>query len=78
MVYPFLYTSWREVEYVVYPREHVPLNLFPRDPYLYLNASIVDPIIAGEATQYLFYANRFELIAQSGTKVSPAVRTATS
>jgi len=57
----------------MYARDEIARDLFPRDPYMYLNASVVDPVIATEATQVLYFANTFNIIAQSGTKVSVPV-----
>jgi hypothetical protein len=69
MIYAHLYTNRFPNVELLYPRKEAPVHVLPRDPWMYLDASVVDPVIAAEAAQWLFFGNSFELIAQSGTKV---------
>jgi hypothetical protein len=71
LIYAFLYTKPHIVD-VYYKQNVIPTcsNVFPRDPYMYLNPNVVDPVIAAEAAQVLFFANKFNIHGQSGSKVS--------
>jgi hypothetical protein len=77
LIYTFLYTRSRPIN-IHYKRAGIPpsSDLFPQDPYLYLNSAIVDPVIAAEATRILFFTNRFNVVAQSGSRVSVSTGTA--
>ncbi|KAF2870883.1 hypothetical protein BDV95DRAFT_595555 [Massariosphaeria phaeospora] len=68
-IYALLYTYRVPVKDVYYTRDSVPRVVLRRDPYLYLNASVVDPVIASEAAQMVFFANKFNVIAHSGAKM---------
>ncbi|KAF2190427.1 hypothetical protein K469DRAFT_697697 [Zopfia rhizophila CBS 207.26] len=59
-IYSYLYTK-SETICLEYPDIDVRRSMLPRDPYLYLNASISDPTIAAEAARVLYDSNTFEV-----------------
>ncbi|KAF2678673.1 hypothetical protein K458DRAFT_135693 [Lentithecium fluviatile CBS 122367] len=71
-IYTLLYTSSKaiDIKYVGYSGGPIPeLLKLPKDPYLYLNPNIVDPVIASEAAQALYFTNRFNIVVESSKKM---------
>ncbi|KAF2116611.1 hypothetical protein BDV96DRAFT_598495 [Lophiotrema nucula] len=61
-IFGYLYTRPSELE-INFPDLDVRYSMLPRDPFLYLNADVVDPAIAAEAAQALYETNRFNIAA---------------
>ncbi|KAF2462960.1 uncharacterized protein BDR25DRAFT_363293 [Lindgomyces ingoldianus] len=73
-IYGYLYTL--DYPFVLtYPDIDIRRSMLRRDPFLYLHANIVDPVIAAEAAQIMYNSNVFEISSQIPNQVLHFLRT---
>ncbi|OCK81566.1 hypothetical protein K432DRAFT_381209 [Lepidopterella palustris CBS 459.81] len=68
-IYEYLYTVNRPIR-LAFPDTDVNGRMLPRDPYMYMNATIIDPGIAVEAAKICYQENLFEFMASFSSHAS--------